>query len=63
VETSEPWYFTTGEREAAMVATTCGRLLERLVGRPSCCFLSVRDEIPVIVKALLAHQPSSRDLV
>ncbi len=25
-----PWYFTTGYRRAARVATRCGRLLQRL---------------------------------
>jgi hypothetical protein len=33
VATSEPVVFTTGEREAVTVATTGGRLLQRLVGR------------------------------
>ena len=35
VATSEPVVLTTGEREAAMVATRRGRLLQRLVGRRS----------------------------
>ena len=30
---ASPWYFTTGEREAAQVATRRGRLLQRLVGQ------------------------------
>jgi hypothetical protein len=32
---ASPWYFTTGEKEALLVTTRCGRLLQRLVGRRS----------------------------
>jgi hypothetical protein len=32
---ASPWYITTGERWAVQVATRCGRLLQRLVGRRS----------------------------
>lgn len=33
METSEPWYFTTGESEGVKVTTRRGRLLQRLDGR------------------------------